>query len=237
MCSPTTNVPGALWSRALIEETRWPVHRNIPDLVRIVVAIDPAASTGEDADETGIIVAGKDADGHGYVLADQSTRYAPTEWARTAIALYRQHKADRIVAEVNNGGDMVEATIRMVDPNVSYSAVRATRGKVVRAEPVAALYEQGRIHHVGAFATLEDQQCGFTTDFDRAAAGYSPDRVDALVWAFTDLLVEQMASEGFFEWSRQKAASLKPKAPPPPKPVYAPGSVEYEMQQREQENS
>src|SRR5277367_3853755 len=105
------DVPGALWSRALIEETRWPVHRNIPDLVRIVVAIDPAASTGEDADETGIIVAGKDADGHGYVLADQSARYAPTEWARTAIALYRQHKADRIVAEVNNGGDMVESTI------------------------------------------------------------------------------------------------------------------------------
>ena len=98
------DVPGALWSRALIEETRWPVHRNIPDLVRIVVAIDPAVSTGEDADETGIIVAGKDADGHGYVLADQSARYAPTEWARTAIALYRQHKADRIVAEVNNGG-------------------------------------------------------------------------------------------------------------------------------------
>ena len=87
------DVPGALWSRALIEETRWPVHRNIPDLVRIVVAIDPAVSTGEDADETGIIVAGKDADGHGYVLADQSARYAPTEWARTAIALYRQHKA------------------------------------------------------------------------------------------------------------------------------------------------
>jgi phage terminase large subunit-like protein len=94
------DVPGALWSRALIEETRWPVHRNIPDLVRIVVAIDPAVSTGEDADETGIIVAGKDANGHGYVLADQSARYAPTEWARAAIALYRQHKADRIVAEV-----------------------------------------------------------------------------------------------------------------------------------------
>jgi phage terminase large subunit-like protein len=87
----------------------------------IAVAIDPAASSGEEADETGLIVAGKDADGHGYVLADQSGRYAPTEWARTAIALYRQYKADRIVAEVNNGGDMVEATVRMVDPNVSYA--------------------------------------------------------------------------------------------------------------------
>src|SRR5207248_2488988 len=136
------DVPGALWSRALIEETRWPVHKKVPDLVRIVVAIDPAVSTGEDADETGIIVAGKDANGHGYVLADQSARYAPTEWARAAIALYRQHKADRIVAEVNNGGEMVESTIRMIDPNISYSAVRASRGKVVRAEPVAALYDQ-----------------------------------------------------------------------------------------------
>ena len=118
------DVPGALWSRALIEETRWPVHRNIPDLVRIVVAIDPAVSTGEDADETGIIVAGKDADGHGYVLADQSGRYAPTEWARAAIGLYRQYKADRIVAEVNNGGDMVEAT-RLV-PTTPEQAVLVT---------------------------------------------------------------------------------------------------------------
>ena len=110
------DVPGALWSRALIEAARPPMGFVMPDLVRVVVAIDPAASSGEDADETGIIVAGKDANGHGYVLADQSARYAPTEWARTAIALYRQHKADRIVAEVNNGGDMVESTIRMIDP-------------------------------------------------------------------------------------------------------------------------
>jgi phage terminase large subunit-like protein len=200
-------------------------------LVRIVVAIDPAVSTGEDADETGIIVAGKDAAGHGYVLADQSARYAPTEWARTAIALYRQHNADRVVAEVNNGGDMVEATIRMIDPNVSYSAVRGSRGKVIRAEPVAALYEQRRIHHVGAFPTLEDQMCAFAPDFDRASAGFSPDRVDALVWAFAELLVEPMSNEGYFEWMRQKAASLKPKPPPAPQMVYAIGSMEYEAQQ------
>jgi len=225
------DVPGALWSRALIEETRWPVHRNIPDLVRIVVAIDPAVSTGEDADETGIIVAGKDADGHGYVLADQSARYAPTEWARTAIALYRQHKADRIVAEVNNGGDMVESTIRMIDPNVSYSAVRASRGKVIRAEPVAALYEQRRIHHVGAFPTLEDQMCAFAPDFDRSSAGFSPDRVDGLVWAFADLLVEQMSNEGFYFWAKEKAASLQPKPAPRPEPIYAIGSQEYAAQQ------
>jgi hypothetical protein len=125
----------------------------------------------------------------------------------------------------------------MVDNNLSYSAVRATRGKVVRAEPVAALYEQGRIHHVGAFPTLEDQQCGFTTDFDRAAAGFSPDRVDALVWAFSDLLVEQMASEGHFLWAKAKAESLKPKPPPAPKPVYARGSVEWQRQQDEQGDS
>jgi phage terminase large subunit-like protein len=202
----------------------------VPDLTRIVVAIDPAASSSEDADETGIVIAGKDAAGHGYVLGDRSGRYAPTEWARTAIRLYREHKADRVVAEINNGGEMVEATLRMVDPNVAFTSVRATRGKVVRAQPVAALYEQQRVHHVGSFPKLEDQMCGFTPDFDREAAGYSPDRVDALVWAFTDLLVERMAGEGIFELYRQqatkaaaeKAAAAKPKPGPP-----APGSMEW----------
>jgi phage terminase large subunit-like protein len=160
-------------------------------------------------------VAGKDANGHGYVLADQSGRYPPTEWARTAIALYRKHKADRIVAEVNNGGDIVEATIRMVDPNVSYNKVHASRGKVIRAEPVA--------------------ECAFTTDFDRKAAGFSPDRVDALVWAMSDLLVEPMPSEGHFEYMRQRAAALKKPPPEPLKPVYAIGSVEWERQQAEKE--
>ena len=135
------------------------------------------------------------------------------------------------MAEVNNGGDMVESTIRMIDPNVSYSAVRASRGKVVRAEPVAALYEQRRIHHVGAFPTLEDQMCAFAPDFDRASAGFSPDRVDALVWAFADLLVEQMSNEGYYEWARQKAASLQPKPAPRPEPIYAIGSQEYAAQQ------
>jgi hypothetical protein len=106
---------------------------------------------------------------------------------------------------VNNGGDMVEATIRMVDPNVSYTKVHASRGKVIRAEPVAALYEQRRVHHIGSFPMLEDQQCGFTTDFDWVAAGFSPDRVDALVWALTDLLVEPMAHSGIFELYREQA--------------------------------
>src|SRR5205807_8961541 len=124
-----------------------------------------------------------------------------------AIALYRQHKADRIVAEVNNGGDMVEATLRMIDPNVPYTAVHASRGKVVRAEPVAALYEQqpGRVFHVGTFPTMEDQMCAFTTDFDRKAAGFSPDRVDALVWALTDLLDEPVPGEAILSYYRERA--------------------------------
>ena len=130
----------------------------------MVVAIDPAASSSERADETGIIVAGKDAGGRGWVLADASGRYQPTEWAKTAISAYRAHSADRIVAEVNNGGDMVEATLRMIEPNAPFAAVRASRGKVTRAEPVAALYEQGRVHHLGVFPQLEDQMCAFTRD-------------------------------------------------------------------------
>jgi phage terminase large subunit-like protein len=179
----------------------------VPELTRIVIAIDPAVTSGEDADETGIIVAGKDAKDRGYVLADRSGHYTPTDWAKLAIALYRQHKADRIVAEINNGGEMVEATLRMIDPNVPFTAVHATRGKVVRAEPVAALYEQepGRVFHVGAFPTLEDQMCGFTTDFDRKMAGFSPDRVDALVWAFSDLLVEPEPGAAMIEFYRMRA--------------------------------
>ena len=115
--------------------------------------------------------------------------------------------ADRIVAEINNGGEMVEATLRMIDANVPFTAVHATRGKVVRAEPVAALYEQepGRVFHVGAFPTLEDQMCGFTTDFDRKMAGFSPDRVDALVWAFSDLLVEPEPGAAMIEFYRMRA--------------------------------
>jgi phage terminase large subunit-like protein len=198
-----------------------------PKLVRIVVAIDPAASSSEDADETGIILAGKDANGTGYVLGDYSGRYTPTQWAGRAIAPYREHKADRIVAEVNNGGEMVENTLRMVDRNVAFTAVHASRGKVIRAEPVAALYEQrpGRVWHVGSFARLEDQMCGFTSDFDRKTAGFSPDRVDALVWAFTDLLVEPMSNSGIYELYRKRAAKAaaekaererKPTSPPQP---------------------
>jgi phage terminase large subunit-like protein len=197
------DVPGALWSRGVIEACRATIAP--ADLLRVVVAIDPAASSGATADETGIVVAGKDGAGRGWVLGDASGRYQPAEWARVAIAAFRANAADRIVAEINNGGDMVAATLRMVDASVPFRAVRAARGKVARAEPVAALYEQGRVRHLGAFPKLEDQMCAFSADFDRTAAGYSPDRVDALVWALSDLLVEPAPAEGIFELYRQLA--------------------------------
>jgi phage terminase large subunit-like protein len=203
------DVPGALWNRGVIEATR---ARTAPTLIRVVVAIDPAASSSDQADETGIIVAGKDEIGRAWVLADASGRYQPAEWAKTAISAYRAHNADRIVAEVNNGGDMVEATLRMIEPNAPFTAVRASRGKITRAEPIAALYEQGRVHHLGAFPQLEDQMCAFIPDAHRGsrarAAGYSPDRVDALVWALTDLLVEPMPGDGIYEVYRQLSDQL-----------------------------
>ena len=212
------DVLGALWNRGIIEACR--ASQAPADLVRVVVAIDPAARATDTANETGIVVAGKDADGNGWVLADLSGRYQPVGWARAAVAAYRAHRADRIVAEINNGGDMVEATLRMVDRNVPFGAVHASRGKVARAEPVATLYQQGKVRHLGAFPVLEDQMCAFTRDtlFSSSAAsaggkgrgwngtGASPDRVDALVWAFSDLMVQPMPHAGIFEHYRHLAA-------------------------------
>lgn len=180
-----SDMPGALWQMSWLDRDR--VSRAPSELKRVVVAIDPAASNNEGSDETGLVVAGEGADKQVYILEDLSGRYAPHEWARKAIDAYRRHRADRIIAEVNNGGAMVEATLRAVDQHVSYKSVHASRGKVIRAEPVGARYEKGEVHHVGTFSTLEDQMCIFTTDFDRSRAGYSPDRVDALVWAVTEL--------------------------------------------------
>jgi phage terminase large subunit-like protein len=181
------DIPGALWQRSKIDEHRL---RAAPlDLQRIIVAVDPATSSEEGSDETGIVCVGlaRDTDGYnrGYVLADRSLRGAPDEWAKAAVALYREFEADRIVAEKNQGGEMVEAVIRAVDRNVPVSLVHATRGKLVRAEPVSALYEQGRVHHVGRFDELEDQMCIFAADYDRANG--SPDRMDALVWGLSFL--------------------------------------------------
>ena len=175
------DIVGALWQRTDIEENR---IKNPPDYFeRIVVGVDPAVTSGEEADETGIIVAGQIGD-RGYILEDVSGKYSPQEWAIKAIQIYYKYSADRIVAEVNQGGDMVEHTIRTVDKNVSFKAVRAARGKILRAEPIAALYEQGRIHHCGNFAELEDQLCTYTHETRE-----SPDRLDALVWGLTDLFI------------------------------------------------
>jgi predicted phage terminase large subunit-like protein len=230
------DTPGALWNQAMIDAARVAAA---PHLARIVVAIDPAVTSGEEADETGIIVVGKDHQGHGYVLADASGKHQPVEWARIAVAAYRAHHADRIVAERNNGGAMVEATIRMVDGNVPVTTVWASRGKTARAEPVSALYEQGRVHHIGTFSKLEDQMCAFTSDFDRARAGYSPDRLDALVWALTDLLIQPMNGWGWYELQRQRAeeaiARYKPLPEDPDHIPWAPGCVEYEQAMRERE--
>jgi phage terminase large subunit-like protein len=179
------DVEGALWTRAIIEAKRIP-KQTAPDLARVVVAIDPAVTSGEDADETGIVVAGKGVDGRGYVLADLSCRLSPDSWARRTVHAYREFGADRIIAEVNNGGDLVERIIRTVDPNAAYKKIHASRGKRVRAEPVAALYEQGRVSHVGMFAALEDQMCMYVPD----AYDGSPDRVDALVYALSELFLE-----------------------------------------------
>jgi phage terminase large subunit-like protein len=162
----------------------------LPELARIVVAVDPPASSKEGADEAGIVVAGLGADGHGYVIADHSERgLDPRRWAEKAAGAYYTHGADRIVAEANQGGEMVGQVIRQVDPNLPVKLVHATRGKVLRAEPVSALYAQARVHHAGVFKVLEDQMCDFVADFDRSKAGYSPDRLDALVWALTELMV------------------------------------------------
>lgn len=175
------DVPGALWTGAMIDSGRCGAA---PDLSRVVVAIDPAASSGPEADETGIVVAGLGVDGDAYILADRSCRASPDGWARRAVGAFHELRADRIVAEVNNGGEMVGHTLRTVDRRVAYRAIHASRGKRVRAEPVAALYEQGRVHHVGIFSDLEDQLCTWT-----AEDGESPDRLDALVWALTDLML------------------------------------------------
>jgi predicted phage terminase large subunit-like protein len=177
-----TDTPGALWTLANIDEHRRSEH---PPLTRVVVAVDPAVTSGDDSDSTGIIAAGLGVDGHLYVLDDRTCRLSPDRWARTAIDLYDEHEADRIVAEVNNGGDLVTTVLRTIDSSVPVRTVHASRGKRVRAEPVAALYEQGRVHHVGGFPDLEDQMTTWTPD-----SPDSPDRVDALVWAIYDLSVE-----------------------------------------------
>jgi predicted phage terminase large subunit-like protein len=179
----TADDDNALWRRA------WIIRDTLPDLTRIVVAVDPATTNNSGSDETGIIVAGLGGDKRAYIIADESGKFRPEEWARRAISLMDTYDADYIVAETNQGGDMVENTIKSVarGRTIPFRKVTATRGKHVRATPIAAHYEQGKVRHADDFPELVDQMCAFTIDFDRDKAGYSPDRVDALVWALTDL--------------------------------------------------
>jgi phage terminase large subunit-like protein len=177
------DAPGALWKRDLIEDTR--VHK-FPELVRVAVAIDPSVSSDSASAETGIVAAGLGTDGHGYVLADGSIEQpTPEQWAKAAIALYNAHDADRIIGEVNNGGDLVESNVRSVDKRIPFKQVRASRGKQVRAEPIASFYEQKRVHHVGMFGALEDQMC----QWEPGVTTWSPNRIDALVWVLTYLML------------------------------------------------
>jgi len=181
--------PGALWTRELIERHRVSGEAAPGEYARIVVGVDPPATTGKRADECGIIVAAKAANGEIYVLADLTSQGdTPGAWAARVVAAYKRFAANRIVAEVNNGGAMVADVLRQSEANLPVRSVTATRGKFARAEPIAVAYERGMVHHVGVFARLEDQMCALTPDFDARAAGHSPDRADALVWAIADLI-------------------------------------------------
>ena len=186
------DVPGALWTRDIIEQNRVTKH---PELVRVVVGVDPAASTGE----TGIVVAGVGTDGHGYVLDDLSTSASPQQWGTQAITGYHKHQADRIAVEANNGGDMCIQTLKTIDNTAATKKLWASRGKQTRAEPIAAMYEQGRIHHVGLFGTLEDEYCTWVP----GEGMDSPNHLDAAVWALTDLMmhntrIEQVTNNPFY---------------------------------------
>ena len=189
------DVPGALWSRGMLESAR--VKTCGVNLRRVVVAVDPSGGAGEDNDEQGIVAVGLGMDGHGYVLEDASCKLSPDGWGKAAVRAYVRHQADRILWERNFGGEMVEHVIttaaKELGVQVATREVKASRGKVVRAEPCAALYEQQRIHHVGSFPQLEDQLCLFTPsgEFQK-----SPDRADALVWAITDLMLGEHVTLG-----------------------------------------
>ena len=192
--------PGALWRRESIDAAR--VARAPDNLRRVVVGVDPAVTSSATSDETGIVVAGIGADGRFYVLADYSGRYTPDQWASRVVHAYRTHRADRVIAERNQGGDLVEQTLRTVDRTLPVTTVHARRGKALRAEPVAALYEQGRVTHVGTLAALEDQM----TAWDPAGDAESPDRVDALVYALAE--VSDNASTSTYTETKKSAGRI-----------------------------
>jgi phage terminase large subunit-like protein len=207
------DVEGALWSLALLDEDR---VAEAPDMRRIVVAVDPSGGSGPDNDEQGIVVAGLGVDGDIYVLADRSCRLSPNGWASRAVGAYHEFRADRVICERNYGGEMVLGTIRQVSATVPVKVITASRGKVQRAEPVAAAYEQHRAHHVGAFPKLEDQLTTWTPQ-----DGTSPDRLDALVWAVTEL-TDNFSGDAWIAWARKKALAAADSALPVPEPAAAP---------------
>jgi phage terminase large subunit-like protein len=174
---------GALWKRSQLDGCRVAAA---PELKRVVVAIDPSGGTTKRSDECGVVVCGLGFDGRGYVLHDGSGKMEPVDWGKRAIALYERFQADRIIAERNFGGDMVKATIRAINERVPYADVSASRGKAQRAEPVAALYAEGRVSHVGMFAALEDELATWIPGSTR-----SPNRLDALVWCITELMLQE----------------------------------------------
>jgi len=177
------DAPGALWKRNDIDADR---VSSPPEFVRVVIAIDPSVSSDSPEAETGIVAAALGTDGHGYLLADGSIeKPTPEQWGKQGISLYKLHRADRVIGEANNGGDLVEANLRAIDKKVSYRKVHAARGKQTRAEPISSLSEQHRIHHVGSFPQLEDQLC----QWEPGVSTWSPNRLDAYVWAFTELML------------------------------------------------
>lgn len=184
----------ALWKRAWIDNNRIKENQ-CPELLRVVIAIDPAVTSKPESDDTGIIVCGEGPAisgmqnidrPHYYILDDLTLKGTPLEWGRVVVNEYKKRMADRIIGETNNGGDLIAANIRYIDPNVSYVGVHATRGKYVRAEPISALYEQGRVHHVGAHYELEDEMC----EHEFTTSEPSPNRLDALVWGMTYLAID-----------------------------------------------
>jgi predicted phage terminase large subunit-like protein len=208
--------PNALFSEETFE--RWRVvDEELPDMLRVVVAVDPSGADDQDNadnDEIGIVVCGLGTDGNGYVLEDLTCKVGPEKWGAIAVEAWRRHSADRIVAETNFGGAMVHAVIRSQRPNTPFRPVKASRGKVVRAEPISVLAENGKVRMAGNFTQLEDELCGFTT------TGYtgesSPNRADAMVWAFSDL---------FPDLIKQQAAPVAP--PPPPRIIRRGGSAAW----------
>lgn len=215
------DVPGALWTRSILDETRIrPVDSVTPIILphfrRVVVSVDPQKELGEAAAETGIMVVGVDENEHGYLLEDLSVNGSPEEWGRAAVTAYDEWEADMLVYEANQGGEMVASVLRNAAKSIKadglrtadfvpLKAVHATRGKYVRAEPVSQLYEQRKIHHVGSFPELEDQLCEYTPDGNM---GYSPDRMDALVWGFTELLIGVIDNQGLMDYYRQEAQAV-----------------------------